>query len=47
MALVAVSPEVIDGSVAARLRFDDDAGTAGLRQNQRLTTPRYTWLHGA
>lgn len=36
--LVAVSPEVMDGSVTVRLRFDDDAGTAGLRQNQRLTT---------
>ena len=36
--LVAVSPEVIDSSVTVRLRFDDDAGTAGLRQNQRLTT---------
>ena len=36
--LVAVSPEVIDGSVTVRLRFDDDAGTVGLRQNQRLTT---------
>ena len=36
--LVAVSPEVVGGSVTVRLRFDDDAGTAGLRQNQRLTT---------
>lgn len=36
--LVAVSPEVIDGQVTVRLRFDDDAGTVGLRQNQRLTT---------
>ena len=36
--LVAVSPEVMDGSVTVRLRFDDDAGTVGLRQNQRLTT---------
>ncbi|MEO8011868.1 MAG: HlyD family efflux transporter periplasmic adaptor subunit, partial [Dokdonella sp.] len=33
----AVSPEVIDGQVTGRIRFNDDR-PAGLRQNQRLTT---------
>jgi HlyD family secretion protein len=36
-ALSAVSPEVVDGQVVARVRFGDDK-PAGLRQNQRLTT---------
>jgi HlyD family secretion protein len=35
--LVAVSPEIIDNQVTARLRFDGDM-PPGLRQNQRLTT---------
>ncbi len=36
-ALSAVSPEVVDGQVVARVRFGDHK-PAGLRQNQRLTT---------
>jgi HlyD family secretion protein len=36
-ALSAVSPEVVDGQVVARVRFGDDK-PAGLRQNQRMTT---------
>ena len=36
-ALSAVSPEVVDGQVVARVRFGDTK-PAGLRQNQRLTT---------
>ncbi len=36
-ALSAVSPEVVDGQVVARVRFGDDK-PAGLRQSQRLTT---------
>src|SRR5215468_11131390 len=36
-ALSAVSPEVVDGQVVARVRFGDEK-PAGLRQNQRLTT---------
>ena len=36
-ALSAVSPEVVDGQVVARVRFGDNK-PAGLRQNQRLTT---------
>ena len=35
--LSAVSPEVVDGQVVARVRFGDDK-PEGLRQNQRLTT---------
>ena len=35
--LVAVSPEVVNNQVAARVRFVGD-GPLGLRQNQRLTT---------
>jgi HlyD family secretion protein len=35
--LSAVSPEVVDGQVVARVRFADDK-PAGLRQNQRLST---------
>ena len=35
--LVAVSPEVVNNQVAARVRFVGD-GPQGLRQNQRLTT---------
>jgi len=34
--LVAVSPEIIDNEVKARLRFVDDEQPANLRQNQRL-----------
>lgn len=33
----AVSPEVVNGEVTARLRFDADAQPPGLRQNQRLS----------
>jgi HlyD family secretion protein len=33
----AVSPEVVNGEVTARLRFDDDQQPPGLRQNQRLS----------
>jgi len=36
-ALSAVSPQVVDGQVVARVRFGDDK-PAGLRQSQRLTT---------
>jgi len=36
-ALSAVSPQVVDGQVNARVRFGDDK-PAGLRQSQRLTT---------
>ena len=36
-ALSAVSPQVVDGQVVARVRFGD-AAPAGLRQNQQLTT---------
>lgn len=36
-ALSAVSPQVVDGQVVARVRFGD-AKPAGLRQNQQLTT---------
>jgi HlyD family secretion protein len=36
-ALSAVSPEVVEGQVVARVRFGDDK-PAGLRQSQRLTT---------
>jgi HlyD family secretion protein len=36
-ALSAVSPEVVDGQVVARVRFGESK-PAGLRQNQRLTT---------
>jgi HlyD family secretion protein len=36
-ALSAVSPQVVDGQVVARVRFGD-AKPAGLRQSQRLTT---------
>jgi HlyD family secretion protein len=36
-ALSAVSPQVVDGQVIARVRFGDDK-PAGLRQSQRLTT---------
>ncbi len=36
-AVSAVSPEVVDSQVVARVRFGDDK-PAGLRQNQRLTT---------
>jgi HlyD family secretion protein len=35
--LSAVSPEVVEGQVVARVRFGDDK-PAGLRQNQRMTT---------
>ena len=35
--LVSVSPEIIDGQVTARVRFDGEP-PQGLRQNQRLTT---------
>lgn len=35
--LIAVSPEIVGGQVATRIRFDAD-GPANLRQNQRLTT---------
>jgi HlyD family secretion protein len=35
--LVALSPEVVNGEVAARLRFADGRQPADLRQNQRLT----------
>ena len=34
----AVSPEVVNGEVTARLRFDDGAQPPGLRQNQRLSS---------
>ncbi len=34
----AVSPEVVNGEVTARLRFDDGQQPPGLRQNQRLST---------
>ncbi|KAF1686658.1 efflux transporter periplasmic adaptor subunit [Pseudoxanthomonas broegbernensis] len=34
----AVSPEVVDGEVNARLRFDQGRQPPGLRQNQRLST---------
>ena len=34
----AVSPEVVNGEVTARLRFDDGKQPPGLRQNQRLST---------
>ena len=33
----AVSPEVVNGEVTARLRFDEGAQPPGLRQNQRLS----------
>lgn len=33
----AVSPEVVNGEVTARLRFDDGRQPPGLRQNQRLS----------
>lgn len=33
----AVSPEVVNGEVVARLRFDDGSQPPGLRQSQRLT----------
>ncbi|MDH5831614.1 efflux RND transporter periplasmic adaptor subunit [Luteimonas sp. M1R5S18] len=33
----AVSPEVVNGEVTARLRFDDGQQPPGLRQNQRLS----------
>jgi HlyD family secretion protein len=33
----AVSPEVVNGEVTARLRFDDGKQPPGLRQNQRLS----------
>ncbi|MFO7340519.1 MAG: efflux RND transporter periplasmic adaptor subunit, partial [Lysobacteraceae bacterium] len=33
----AVSPEVVNGEVTARLRFDEGRQPPGLRQNQRLT----------
>ncbi len=33
----AVSPEVVNGEVTARLRFDNGAQPSGLRQNQRLS----------
>lgn len=36
-ALSAVSPEVVNGEVTARLRFDDGQQPPGLRQNQRLS----------
>jgi HlyD family secretion protein len=35
--LVAVSPEIVDNQVSARLRFDEPV-PEGLRQNQRLST---------
>jgi HlyD family secretion protein len=35
--LVALSPEVVNGEVAARLRFADGRQPADLRQNQRLS----------
>ena len=35
--LSAVSPEVVNGEVNARLRFDDGKQPPGLRQNQRLS----------
>ncbi len=35
--LVSISPEIINGQVTARVRFDGDP-PQGLRQNQRLTT---------
>lgn len=35
--LVSISPEIIDGQVTARVRFDGEP-PQGLRQNQRLTT---------
>ena len=35
--VAAVSPEVVNGEVTARLRFDPDAQPPGLRQNQRLS----------
>src|SRR5690606_24850150 len=34
----AVSPEVVNGEVTARLRFDEGQQPPGLRQNQRLST---------
>lgn len=34
----AVSPEVVNGEVTARLRFDNGQQPPGLRQNQRLST---------
>src|SRR5690606_24092463 len=33
----AVSPEVVNGEVTARLRFDEGQQPPGLRQNQRLS----------
>lgn len=36
-AVSAVSPEVVNGEVNARLRFDDGGQPPGLRQNQRLS----------
>ena len=36
--VAAVSPEVVNGEVTARLRFDEGAQPPGLRQNQRLNT---------
>lgn len=36
--LVAVSPEIVDNEVKARLRFVEDAQPTNLRQNQRLQT---------
>lgn len=36
-AVSAVSPEVVNGEVTARLRFDDGQQPPGLRQNQRLS----------
>lgn len=33
----AVSPEVVNGEVVARLRFDEDSQPPGLRQSQRLS----------
>jgi HlyD family secretion protein len=35
--LVSISPEIIEGQVTGRVRFDGDS-PSGLRQNQRLTT---------
>ncbi|WP_374013036.1 efflux RND transporter periplasmic adaptor subunit [Pseudoxanthomonas koreensis] len=35
--VAAVSPEVVNGEVTARLRFDDGRQPPGLRQNQRLS----------
>src|SRR5690606_37288775 len=35
--VAAVSPEVVNGEVTARLRFDDGEQPPGLRQNQRLS----------